>query len=426
MISAILLVVCLAQVAEPAPGSSLDHHQINKVFDREINYESIVAPRLDPPSSVGDFISELPIEVNALAHEEFLPNVPIYVDEPMLVRNGIDLDDTTSWGFYILARRVSLRSSLRFILDSYGVSYYIGEQQVVIPTKANARAVWLSQLKRPEPNMLNSGTLDERRATAFAAGYWSIDPDKWLGPLIHSVLDTDRQIAFDAAFALGELGPLAEAAIGPLVDNLHSTDPAIREASVNALAKIGPRAIDGLLKLVDDPDSATATAAVRSLGMMGHAGKDAVPRLLEIGNRSNSVVLRSWISNALVSLDPLGSLSGIRDRMKDERPNVRLFAVETISDVARLRLDRLSVPKPDEVVDDLFGLRGDPDTDVRRAASFALCKIDLPVDTPLAPLEGAIRDSDDEVREHASFALRLLKSAQARAAAESTQIQRQP
>jgi HEAT repeat protein len=192
------------------------------------------------------------------------------------------------------------------------------------------------------------------------------------------------------------------------------------------LAKIGPRAIDGLLKLVDDPDSATATAAVRSLGMMGHAGKDAVPRLLEIGNRSNSVVLRGWISNTLVSLDPLGSLSGIRDRMKDERPNVRLFAIETISDVARLRLDRLSVPKPDEVVDDLIGLLGDPDTDVRRAASFALCKIDLPVDTPLAPLEGALRDSDDEVREHASFALRLLKSAKARAAAESTQSQLQP
>lgn len=408
-----ILVVLAVQLPDVSPGRLPDRREIENVLRITCSFNSV-----SRPNSIGDFVSALPAEVNALARKEQLTPVPIYVDEPALMRNGIDLYGSTSWGFSLRVEDISLRSSLRFILDAYGVSYFVGEGQVVVTTKPIARAIWMSQLDQPDPALLLSGTLDERRATAFAAGFWSIDPAEWIAPLANSLDDTDRQLVFDATFALGELGPTAKLAIEPIIDNLRSSDEAIREASVVALARIGPSAIDTLLKQVNDPSSPIATAAVRSLGLMGRAGKEAVPALTKIGSSSNDVVLRGWLSNTLVLLDPIGSLADARKRLHDESPGTRVFAVETISDVERLRLDRLATPNLKDVVREILGLLHDRNTDVRRAAASALWRIELPVDTPIAPLESALNDADNEVRNHARSALHLLKNAKATHAAE--------
>ena len=63
-----------------------------------------------------------------------------------------------------------------------------------------------------------------------------------------------------------------------------------------------------------------------------------------------------------------------------------------------------------EVVQEFMRLLGDQNTDVRRAASMALRQIDIPIDTPLAPLEEALQDTDGDVSSNARVALDLLKT----------------
>lgn len=81
------------------------------------------------------------------------------------------------------------------------------------------------QLKKPELGSLTSPDVEKRREAVFAAGFWPLDPDVWVAPLAKAVNDDDRQVGFDAAYALGELGPPASDAIDALIQLLQSNDP---------------------------------------------------------------------------------------------------------------------------------------------------------------------------------------------------------
>jgi HEAT repeat protein len=339
-------------------------------------------------------------------------NISMYVDEPAFAKNGVDLDNTSFFGpgGELRAGGVSKRSSLRFVLDACGASYYVGDEQLVITTKSVARASWLAQLTKPDPASLGSNFLDERRRTAFAAGFWSLDPDVWVEPLIRSLRDPDRQVAFDSAFALGELGPLANRAIVPLIDVLTSNDLTLREAACYAIAKIGPQAIDVLLKQVGDPDASIAIAAAKSLGLMGNASRRTVPSLIDIGKRRfEEIEVRMMISDVIASVDPKGSLSSLRQLMKNENASTRVFGVETIGRIGEVvPSSKQSIAGLDEIVHQIMELLLDENVEVRRGAAAALWQIDIPLETPREPLERAKQDKDSQVSQFATIALHLL------------------
>jgi HEAT repeat protein len=75
----------------------------------------------------------------------------------------------------------------------------------------------LGQLDAPRIEQLKSISPVVRRDAAFAAGVWQLEPRDWISPLTEALCDPDREVAFDAAFALGEYGPEAEHAIDPLL-----------------------------------------------------------------------------------------------------------------------------------------------------------------------------------------------------------------
>jgi HEAT repeat protein len=297
---------------------------------------------------------------------------------------------------------VSRRSSLRFIFDAGGFAYYVDDTTLVMTTKQLARVKWVSQLEKPAPMGLDVASVTQRRETAFAAGFWRLDPDAWIGPLAKALKDNDRQVCFDAAYALGEFGPQAAEAIDPLVTLLKSKDLTLREGAVFALGKIGPSALEKLLRLVDDADSAIGIAATKSVNVMGSVGKHAVPELIEIAKRRADEEDRcDEISVAISRINPVGSVAALCELLRGENAGIRAFAAMTIAEIGS---------PGQSCAQELLPLLKDESTRVRINAAYALARVDLPEDFPTAGLEAAVKDSDQHVRLWVQQALRVIKS----------------
>lgn len=88
-----------------------------------------------------------------------------------------------------------------------------------------------------------------------------------------------------AAEALGELGPLAQAAIPDLLKALKGRDPALRPNAAVALGQIHSQPeliIPLLVTLLDDAEDGVPASAATALGEFGELSKPAVPKLLEM------------------------------------------------------------------------------------------------------------------------------------------------
>lgn len=327
-------------------------------------------------------------------------NLNAVTDEPALAKQGIHLFEVHPYN-ELRAGGVSRRTSLRFVLDTVGAAYYVDDQRLVVTTKQIARVQWLSQLKAPQPAGLRSPSVAERRDTAFAAGFWHLDPDVWVEPLCSALADSDREVSFDSAYALGEFGPQAANAIGPLIGLLKSKDLTLREAAVFALGKIGPQATDRLLGLLNDTDSGIAVAGAKAFAVMGSVGKRAVPRLVEAAElHAEQVDVCDSISVAISMIDPTGAIPTLRKLLTALNADVRAFAANTIAEIGR---PARSCGK------DLLPLLTDPSTRVRIAAARALSQIDLPPDFPTKELEAATTDPNEHVKLWAKSAIHRIR-----------------
>jgi formylglycine-generating enzyme required for sulfatase activity/serine/threonine protein kinase len=221
--------------------------------------------------------------VSALS-TDFLGSIPTILDEPALARNGSNLDNMALPPSPFHAGRVSRRSSLRFVLDVGGLGYFVDEnKKLVVTTKPLARVKWMTTLPNPTIEDLKAGSLEKRREAAFAAGFYHLDPDVWVLPLVRALDDADRDIQFDSVFALGELGSQANDGIDALIALLKSKDLTLREVATYALGRIGAKALVRLGELIYDPDPAIALAAINAFAVMGNAGNEAVPELITAG-----------------------------------------------------------------------------------------------------------------------------------------------
>ncbi len=104
-------------------------------------------------------------------------------------------------------------------------------------------------------------------------------------PELVEVLEDESRDAltrWNAARALGKLGPEGIEALPVLIRLTKSPEETIREHSAEAIGDIGPTAVEGipaLLDCLDDPATKVRRDAVRSLGYIGPGAKSAVPPL---------------------------------------------------------------------------------------------------------------------------------------------------
>src|SRR5262245_36844671 len=93
--------------------------------------------------------------------------------------------------------------------------------------------------------------------------------------------DSKANVRVQAAKALSEIGPPAQAAVAALVEALHDEDVSVRLAASTALGEIGPAAqaaIPPLIEALRDPDPEAGASAATALGKVREA---AVPALVE-------------------------------------------------------------------------------------------------------------------------------------------------
>jgi HEAT repeat protein len=345
---------------------------------------------------------------------DFLWSIPTILDEPALARNGINLDNMALPDSPFHAGGVSRRSSLRFVLDVGGLAYFVDDnKQLVVTTKPLARVKWMTTLPRPAVEDLKAESRDKRREAAFAAGFYHLDPDVWLLPLVRALEDADRDVQFDSAFALGELGPQASDGINALITLLKSKDLTLREAATCALGKIGPKALVRLGELIYDPDPAIALAAIKAYGQMGSAGNEAVPELIAVGKHyadrkvnwddSDYCTFCAAIASALSQIELGDAVAPLQGLLKSDSAGIRAFAANAIGEIG---------PHGQVCEPELQKLLSDGSIAVRRQAAYAMARIDLPSDTSTTALEAAAKDSDHHVTLWAKEALRVIKSKQ--------------
>lgn len=97
--------------------------------------------------------------------------------------------------------------------------------------------------------------------------------------LIKALNHKDMTIRGEAAKALGELGPEAEAAVSSLVEYLASDDQRERRNAAVALGKIGKDSqivISGLVSLLEDNSKSVRKEAVQALARLGKVGVTAL------------------------------------------------------------------------------------------------------------------------------------------------------
>ncbi len=116
----------------------------------------------------------------------------------------------------------------------------------------------------------------------------------------------DALTRWNAARALGKLGPEGIDALPVLIRFTTSPVETIREHSAEAIGDIGPTAVEGipaLLDCLDDPAIRVRRDAVRSLGYIGIGAKSAVPQLKLLLNDPEEMV-RKVTRDALKIIAP--------------------------------------------------------------------------------------------------------------------------
>jgi HEAT repeat protein len=273
---------------------------------------------------------------------------------------------------------------------------------VVLTTKDVARAEWLVQLKKPGVRELHAGSVSTRRDASFAAGLWHFAPDIWVEPLADALRDSDREVCFNAAYALGEFGPEAAPAVNSLVSILNSDDATLREGATFALAKLGMPALDQLIRLIDDKDQPVSLAAAKCFLLMGSLGREAVPRLITAAERhADDEKLSHLLASAIARMDRDRTIDALGKLLTSEATGIRSFAAFAVGEIG---------PPAQVFAQDLLPLLSDNSTRVRRDAAYALSRIDLPADFSTAELEAATHDSDRNVSLWAAAALRAIRA----------------
>ncbi|MGB3292062.1 MAG: HEAT repeat domain-containing protein, partial [Phormidesmis sp.] len=271
----------------------------------------------------------------------------------------------------------------------------------------------------------------------------------------------DQEVGYEAIRSLGRLGSTADKAVPALLDILQNNDRYWSNAAL-AVGHIGPSAVPGLIALLDEDDEVVLTRTLFALGQIGPAAQAAVPHLrpllqsrnekiqllaaialAEVGAEADTVLpilipalqidiseVRDTVASAIGSLGAASAAAApnliwvigegsaysedwaMRDSATQALINIGPRAVPSLikaldhentvisarSSFALVEIGSVAIPA-------LISVLGDPDLEVRRRAAFVLARIG-PEAVPA--LLAALQDEDANTRKGASYALGII------------------
>ncbi|MDH7593454.1 MAG: HEAT repeat domain-containing protein [Methanomicrobiales archaeon] len=148
-----------------------------------------------------------------------------------------------------------------------------------------------------------------------------MEHDRDLHGLITALRDSDAEIRYQAASALGRLRDQGTA--DALKAAMYDRDPGVRWISAHALGGMGRHAVSTLLEAMKDADPEVRWRAILALAEAG--GADAIDELIECLNDEDTYV-RERAAIALAGIGELAITACIR-ALKDSRTEVRKGAV---------------------------------------------------------------------------------------------------
>lgn len=156
----------------------------------------------------------------------------------------------------------------------------------------------LLELLRQERNPVHVRALSEYREAAKPGL-----------PLLEEILansQLDSETRWNAARAIGKVGPQAASAVPALLVALQDPAATIREHAAEALGDIGPpaaEAVQGLASVLDDPAPRVRRDAVRSLGQIGQPARTIVAQIQTLLKDKEDIV-RNAARDTLQAIAP--------------------------------------------------------------------------------------------------------------------------
>lgn len=187
--------------------------------------------------------------------------------------------------------------------------------------------------------------------------------------LIERLSDFDVEKRLEAAKALGEVGPAAEAAVPALIEALEDWHWDVREIAVRALGEIGPEA-DAAVPFLLAKLRATATGPLDDEGVvdaLGKIGGSAVPALIDIIERTDDEndILAWRASSALTGAGAAAAaVPALITAMQHQKALVRSMVISTLGEIGKKR--------EYEVAPTLIAALDDADAQVRLNAARRL------------------------------------------------------
>jgi len=157
-----------------------------------------------------------------------------------------------------------------------------------------------------------ASTNSEERALAVSIlGRIGSEAETVFPVLMKLLRDADRDVRYNAGYALGTLAPAgrsATAAIPVLLDTLKDRDATVRAAAATALGQIHAEpevVVPALIQLLHDPNLFVRARAAEAVGGFGVTGQAATAALIELRSAkdSGSDVLQA-ANKALRAIDP--------------------------------------------------------------------------------------------------------------------------
>lgn len=291
------------------------------------------------------------------------------------------------------------------------------------------------------PGMVAADTVDEvlaqlgQQDLAESARLAAIDEaikldDPRLVPGLVPLLSSESTaIRFEAAVALGRMGPDAAKAVPGLTKRLSDASPVVQHAVIDALRQIGPDAkssTSAIRSAMETCQPVVEMAALRSLYRLGERNDEIISRLVD-GLDATQPATRSEASWALQDIGP-AALPAIAAKLNSLSPEGQMAALdviiqfgplgrhETIDFAALLSSDNPMLVRRAAIAleqlhqcdaasqERLLALTKNDDVLVRTAALAALgtCKPDERI---LAVLGTALKDKDPSIRLAAVAAL---------------------
>ncbi len=180
-----------------------------------------------------------------------------------------------------------------------------------------------------------AGLLDDEDAgvqAAAALAVWQLDRDPRAVPKLAEMLENGKDAApYQAAVALGQLGPEAAGALGALLGALGHADEDVRRAAARVLGGIGPPALPAIEGAMAGKDARTSREAAEALGYLGSA---AIPALAAALRHADPQV-RRVAARALGRLGPQArqARSALLEAVSDPDPAVRDTAADALKRV---------------------------------------------------------------------------------------------